>query len=40
MKRLLQRLTGKPKRATTKARWFTASLLEANMGAGKLAYGW
>lgn len=42
MKRIWQRLTGKrqAKQLAVTGRWFTASLIEANMGAGQLAYGW
>lgn len=40
MKRLVNWLTGKRQpRMTVTARWFTASLIEANSRAGRLAYG-
>lgn len=41
MKALWQRLTGKrPQRLSGQGRWFTASLIEANYGAGRMVYGW
>lgn len=38
--KLLRRLFRKrPRRLSGQGRWFMASLLEANMSAGRLAYG-
>jgi hypothetical protein len=40
MSRLIRWLTGKPARVGVEGRWFYAALVEANMAAGQLAYGW
>lgn len=40
MNRLINWLRGKPARVGTQGRWFYAALVEGNMRAGQLAYGW
>lgn len=40
MSRLIRWLTGRKPRVGTQGRWFYAALVEGNMRAGQLAYGW
>lgn len=40
MSRLIRWLRDKPARVGAQGRWFYAGLVQANMAAGQLAYGW